>query len=36
MITLVPMFVSLLIWFGLWLYLLRLDRRIKELEKNAK
>lgn len=35
MTTLVPMFVSLLIWLVLWLYMLRLDRKIKELEKNV-
>ncbi|NLI15010.1 MAG: CcmD family protein [candidate division Zixibacteria bacterium] len=36
MITLAPLAVSMIIWVGLWLYLLKLDRKIKELEKNAK
>jgi len=35
MTTLIPMFVSLVIWLVLWLYMLRLDHRIKELEKNV-
>lgn len=36
MITLAPLVVSMIIWVGLWLYLIRLDRKIRELEKNAK
>jgi len=31
----IPMIVSLLIWGVLWIYVFRLDRRVKELEKNA-
>lgn len=36
MITLAPLAVSIIIWVGLWLYLVRLDRKIKELEKYVK
>jgi hypothetical protein len=35
MSTLAPMFVSIVIWFVLWLYIFRLDRKVKDLEKNA-
>jgi hypothetical protein len=35
MSTLIPMFVSLLVWIALWAYTFRLDRKLKDLEKNA-
>ena len=35
MTTLVPFFVSLVIWIVLWIYIYSLDRKVKELEKNA-
>ncbi len=35
MTKLVPMFISLLIWFVLWFYIIRLDRKLKDIEKNA-
>ncbi len=36
MITLAPLAVSIIIWVGLWLYLIKLDRKNNELEKNSK
>ena len=36
MVTYVPMFVILLIWVAIWIYLYSLDRKVKDLEKNAK
>lgn len=30
----VPMLVSVGVWLALWLYLLRLDRKIRNLEKS--
>jgi hypothetical protein len=35
MSTLIPMFVSLLVWIVLWGYVYRLDRKVKDLDKNA-
>ena len=35
MTTLVPFFVSLLIWTVLWIYIFNLDRKVKKLENNA-
>ncbi len=35
MTTLIPLLVSLLIWLALWMYIFKLDRRVKKLEKNA-
>jgi len=31
----VALAVTLLIWFGIFFYLLRLDKRVKELEKRS-
>lgn len=31
----VPMFVSIGIWFVLWLYLMRLERKVRKLEKHG-
>ncbi len=31
----VPMLVSIGIWLALWLYLLRLERKVKKLEKHG-
>ena len=35
MSTLIPMFVSLLIWFVLWLYVFNLDKKVRKLKKDA-
>lgn len=35
MSTLIPMFVSLLIWFVLWLYIFNLDKKVRKLKKDA-
>ncbi len=35
MTTYIPMIVTLVIWLVLWGYIYRLDRKVKELEKNA-
>jgi len=35
MTALVPLFVSLLIWIVLWVYIFRLDRKVKKLENNV-
>jgi len=35
MSNLIPMFVSILVWGALWIYVFKLDRKVKDLEKNA-
>ena len=32
----VALIVTLLVWFGLFYFLMRLDRRVKELEKRSR
>ena len=31
----IPMIVTLVVWLALWGYIFRLDRKVKDIEKNA-